>query len=81
MPALAQQPIKVGIVTPVRARSRSLRVPARNAAELMTEFLNAGGVPARYTLALDPKLRDIISNRAVERGVCEGASAQISVAL
>jgi branched-chain amino acid transport system substrate-binding protein len=48
--ALAQQPIKVGIVTLLSGPAAGpFGVPARNSAELMAEFLNAGGVPAPHT--------------------------------
>jgi branched-chain amino acid transport system substrate-binding protein len=47
--ALAQQPIKVGIVTLLSGPAAGpFGVPARNSAELVTEFLNQGGVPAPY---------------------------------
>jgi len=51
MPAsLAQQPIKVGIVTLLSGPAAGpFGVPARNAAELTAEMLNAGTVPAPYT--------------------------------
>ena len=51
MPAsLAQQPIKVGIVTFLSGPAAGpFGIPARNAAELMAELLNAGTVPAPYT--------------------------------
>ena len=50
MPAsLAQQPIKVGIVTLLSGPAAGpFGVPARNAAELTAEMLNAGTVPAPY---------------------------------
>src|SRR5262249_34185491 len=48
--AWTQQPIKVGIVTLLSGPAAGpFGVPARNSAELMAEFLNAGGVPAPYT--------------------------------
>src|SRR5262245_39748343 len=48
--AWAQQPIKVGIVTLLSGPAAGpFGVPARNSAELMAEFLNAGRVPAPYT--------------------------------
>jgi len=47
---LAQQPIKVGIVTLLSGPAAGpFGVPARNSAELVAEFLNAGGVPAPHT--------------------------------
>jgi branched-chain amino acid transport system substrate-binding protein len=47
--ALAQQPIKVGIVTLLSGPAAGpFGVPARNAAELVAEFVNAGGAPAPY---------------------------------
>jgi branched-chain amino acid transport system substrate-binding protein len=47
--ALAQQPIKIGIVTFLSgAAAGAFGVPARNGFELMTELLNAGSVPAPY---------------------------------
>jgi branched-chain amino acid transport system substrate-binding protein len=47
--AFAQQPIKVGIVTLLSGPAAGpFGVPARNAAELTAEFLNAGTVPAPY---------------------------------
>jgi branched-chain amino acid transport system substrate-binding protein len=47
--ALAQQPIKVGIVTLLSGPAAGpFGVPARNSAELVTEFLNQGGVPAPH---------------------------------
>ena len=51
MPAsLAQQPIKVGIVTFLSGPAAGpFGIPARNAAELTAELLNAGTVPAPYT--------------------------------
>ena len=51
MPAsLAQQPIKVGIVTFLSGPAAGpFGIPARNAAEQMAELLNAGTVPAPYT--------------------------------
>jgi branched-chain amino acid transport system substrate-binding protein len=46
----AQQPLKVGIVTLISGPAAGpFGVPARNAAELTAEMLNAGTVPARYT--------------------------------
>jgi branched-chain amino acid transport system substrate-binding protein len=48
--ALAQQPIKVGIVTLLSGPAAGpFGVPARNAAELVAEVVNAGGAPAPYT--------------------------------
>lgn len=48
--ALAQQPLKVGIVTFLSGPAAGpFGVPARNAAELTAELLNAGTVPAPYT--------------------------------
>jgi branched-chain amino acid transport system substrate-binding protein len=48
--SLAQQPIKVGIVTLLSGPAAGpFGVPARNAAELAAELLNAGTVPAPYT--------------------------------
>jgi branched-chain amino acid transport system substrate-binding protein len=48
--ALAQQPIKVGIVTLLSGPAAGpFGVPARNSAELVTELLNQGGVPAPYS--------------------------------
>ena len=48
--APAQQPIKVGIVTLLSGPAAGpFGVPARNAAELTAEMLNAGSVPAPYT--------------------------------
>jgi len=51
MPAsLAQQPIKVGIVTFLSGPAAGpFGIPARNAAALMAELLNAGTVTAPYT--------------------------------
>jgi branched-chain amino acid transport system substrate-binding protein len=51
MPAsLGQQPIKVGIVTFLSGPAAGpFGIPARNAAELTAELLNAGTVPAPYT--------------------------------
>lgn len=47
--SLAQQPIKVGIVTFLSGPAAGpFGVPARNAAELTAEMLNAGTVPAPY---------------------------------
>src|SRR5688572_32294627 len=47
--SLAQQPIKVGIVTLLSGPAAGpFGVPARNAAELTAELLNAGTVPAPY---------------------------------
>src|SRR5262245_6991304 len=47
--SLAQQPIKVGIVTLLSGPAAGpFGVPARNAAELTAEMLNAGTVPAPY---------------------------------
>jgi branched-chain amino acid transport system substrate-binding protein len=49
-PLAAQQPVRVGIVTFVSgAAAGPFGVPARNAAELTAEMLNAGGLPAPYT--------------------------------
>lgn len=46
----AQQPIKIGIVTFLSGPAAGpFGVPARNAAELTAEMLNAGTVPAPYT--------------------------------
>jgi len=46
----AQQPLKVGIVTLISGPAAGpFGVPARNAAELTAEMLNAGTVPAPYT--------------------------------
>jgi len=48
--APAQQPIRVGIVTLLSGPAAGpFGVPARNAAELTAEMLNAGTVPAPYT--------------------------------
>jgi len=48
--SLAQQPIKVGIVTFLSGPAAGpFGVPARNAAELTAELLNAGSVPAPYS--------------------------------
>lgn len=47
--SLAQQPIKIGIVTFLSGPAAGpFGVPARNAAELTAEMLNAGTVPAPY---------------------------------
>jgi branched-chain amino acid transport system substrate-binding protein len=47
----AQQPIKVGIVTFLSGPAAGpFGVPARNAAELTAEMLNAGTVPAPYAM-------------------------------
>jgi branched-chain amino acid transport system substrate-binding protein len=47
----AQQPIKVGIVTLLSGPAAGpFGVPARNAAELTAEMLNAGKVPAPYAM-------------------------------
>ncbi len=47
--SLAQQPIRVGIVTLLSGPAAGpFGVPARNAAELTAEMLNAGTVPAPY---------------------------------
>src|SRR5437899_8675618 len=47
--ALAQQPIKIGIVTLLSGPAAGpFGVPARNSAELTAEMLNAGTVPAPY---------------------------------
>ena len=49
LPAAAQQPIKIGIVTFLSgAAAGAFGVPARNGFELVTEMLNAGTVPAPY---------------------------------
>jgi branched-chain amino acid transport system substrate-binding protein len=49
-PALAQQPIKIGIVTFLSGPAAApFGVPARTAAEVVVESLNAGKVPAPYT--------------------------------
>jgi branched-chain amino acid transport system substrate-binding protein len=49
-PLSAQQPVRVGIVTFVSGPAAgSFGVPARNAAELTAEMLNAGALPAPYT--------------------------------
>src|SRR6516225_1484383 len=50
MPAsLAQQPIKVGIVTFLSGPAAGpFGIPARNAAELTAELLNKGTLPAPY---------------------------------
>ncbi|HVL59732.1 MAG TPA: ABC transporter substrate-binding protein [Burkholderiaceae bacterium] len=48
--AAAQQPVRVGIVTFLSGPAAGpFGVPARNAAELVTEMLNAGRVPAPYS--------------------------------
>ncbi|MCA6116539.1 ABC transporter substrate-binding protein [Bradyrhizobium sp. WSM 1738] len=48
--SLAQQPLKVGIVTFLSGPAAGpFGVPARNAAELTAELLNAGTVPAPYS--------------------------------
>ena len=48
--ASAQQPLRVGIVTLISGPAAGpFGVPARNAAELTAEMLNAGTVPAPYT--------------------------------
>ena len=48
-PLAAQQPVRVGIVTFVSGPAAGpFGVPARNAAELTAEMLNAGRVPAPY---------------------------------
>jgi branched-chain amino acid transport system substrate-binding protein len=47
--ALAQQPVRVGVVTFLSGPAAGpFGVPARNSAELTTEMLNAGTVPAPY---------------------------------
>jgi branched-chain amino acid transport system substrate-binding protein len=47
--ALAQQPVRIGVVTFLSGPAAGpFGVPARNAAELTTEMLNAGTVPAPY---------------------------------
>jgi branched-chain amino acid transport system substrate-binding protein len=47
--SLAQQPIKIGIVTLLSGPAAGpFGVPARNAAELTAELLNAGAVPSPY---------------------------------
>ena len=49
-PLSAQQPVRVGIVTFVSGPAAGpFGVPARNAAELTAEMLNAGSLPAPYT--------------------------------
>jgi branched-chain amino acid transport system substrate-binding protein len=49
-PLAAQTPVRVGIVTFVSGPAAGpFGVPARNAAELTAEMLNAGGLPAPYT--------------------------------
>ncbi|MGH6961832.1 MAG: ABC transporter substrate-binding protein, partial [Dongiaceae bacterium] len=49
IPAAAQQPLKVGIVTFLSgAAAGPFGVPARNGFELVAEMLNAGRVPAPY---------------------------------
>jgi branched-chain amino acid transport system substrate-binding protein len=49
-PLSAQQPVRVGIVTFVSGPAAGpFGVPARNAAELTAEMLNAGALPAPYT--------------------------------
>jgi branched-chain amino acid transport system substrate-binding protein len=46
----AQQPLRIGIVTLISGPAAGpFGVPARNAAELTAEMLNAGTVPAPYT--------------------------------
>jgi branched-chain amino acid transport system substrate-binding protein len=48
-PALAQQPVKIGIVTFLSGPAAGpFGVPARNAAEVAAEALNAGKLPAPY---------------------------------
>jgi len=48
--AFAQQPLRIGIVTLISGPAAGpFGVPARNAAELTAEMLNAGTVPAPYT--------------------------------
>ena len=47
--AAAQQPLKIGIVTFLSGPAAGpFGVPARNSAEVMTESLNAGRLPAPY---------------------------------
>lgn len=49
LPAAAQQPVRIGVVTFLSGPAAGpFGVPARNAAELTTEMLNAGAVPAPY---------------------------------
>lgn len=49
IPAAAQQPLKIGIVTFLSgAAAGPFGVPARNGFELVSEMLNAGRVPAPY---------------------------------
>ena len=49
LPLAAQQPVRVGIVTFISgAAAGPFGVPARNAAELTAEMLNAGKVPGPY---------------------------------
>jgi len=49
LPAAAQQPIRLGIVTFLSGPAAgAFGVPARNGFELVTELLNAGTVPAPY---------------------------------
>ena len=48
-PALAQQPLRVGIVTFLSGPAAGpFGVPARNGFELVAELMNAGSVPAPY---------------------------------
>lgn len=50
LPAAVAQPVRTGIVTFLSGPAAGpFGVPARNAAELMAEMLNAGSVPAPYT--------------------------------
>lgn len=49
LPAAVAQPVRTGIVTFLSGPAAGpFGVPARNAAELMAEMLNAGSVPAPY---------------------------------
>ena len=50
LPTAVAQPIRVGIVTFLSGPAAGpFGVPARNAAELMAETINAGSVPGAYS--------------------------------
>ena len=70
-PAAAVAPVKLGIVTFLTGPAAGpFGIPARNAAEIMIEMLNAGKVPGQYATVglggakIEPKVLDENGNTA-----------------
>jgi branched-chain amino acid transport system substrate-binding protein len=72
-PAAAVAPVKLGIVTFLTGPAAGpFGIPARNAAEIMIEMLNAGKVPGQYATVglggakIEPKILDENGNTATQ---------------